>query len=148
MQRRTSDGSLGYLDSITYRPQFDNPNAPDYWDNDALPYNSEAEGIVFDGANIWVTVHTVNDKNFVCKRRASDGTWLGEFPVGHQPIGVVFDGANIWVANSLDNTLTKLRASDGTNLGTFATGVHPTWLVFDGTHIWVTNGGGNTVSRF
>jgi hypothetical protein len=147
-ERRATDGALGYLDTIHYSPQFTDPNAPDYWDNDAIPYNSQAEGIAFDGANIWVSVYTVNGKNFVCKRRASDGAWLGEFPVGSQASAVGFDGTNIWVANSLDNTVTKLRASDGANLGTFGTGNFPSSIVFDGTHIWVTNSSSNTVSRF
>jgi len=44
----------------------------------------------------------------VTKLRASDGTVLGTFSVGSQPIGVAFDGANIWVANQLSNNVTKL----------------------------------------
>jgi DNA-binding beta-propeller fold protein YncE len=35
----------------------------------------------------------------VTKLRASDGTVLGTFAVGSNPVGVAFDGANIWVGN-------------------------------------------------
>ncbi len=79
--------------------------------------------------------------------RASDGTVLGTFTVGFQPLGIAFDGANIWVANRGDGSVTKLKASDGTVLGTFI--VHdggPYGVAFDGANIWVT--GDLTVTEF
>ena len=83
----------------------------------------------------------------VTKLRASDGTVLGTFAVGTQPMGVAFDGANIWVTNDVSNTVTKLRASDGTVLGTFGVGNHPLGVAFDGANIWVTIGGNDTCDQ-
>jgi DNA-binding beta-propeller fold protein YncE len=39
--------------------------------------------------------------------RASDGTVLGTFSTGTNPVGVAFDGANIWVTNGGSNTVSK-----------------------------------------
>jgi hypothetical protein len=73
-------------------------------------------GVAFDGANIWMTGNFIAGS--VTKVRASDGTNLGNFPVGTFPQGVAFDGANVWVTgNGMAGTVTKLRASDGTTLG-------------------------------
>jgi DNA-binding beta-propeller fold protein YncE len=45
----------------------------------------------------------------VTKPKASDGTLLGTFNVGTNPLGVAFDGANIWVANAVANgTVSKM----------------------------------------
>ena len=67
-------------------------------------------GICFDGTNIWVAN---SGSNNVTKLRASDGTILGTYTVGTNPLGICFDGTNIWVANEDSNNVTKLRASDG-----------------------------------
>jgi DNA-binding beta-propeller fold protein YncE len=104
-------------------------------------------GIVFDGANIWVT--NTGD-NTVTKLRATDGVLLGTFQAGTNPgtpaYEVAFDGANIWVTNGSANTVTELRATDGVILGTFPTGQLPQGVLFDGANIWVTNANGNTVT--
>jgi hypothetical protein len=47
-------------------------------------------GVAFDGANIWV-VNTLG--NNVTKLKASDGSYIGAYPVGSTPEGVAFDGA-------------------------------------------------------
>jgi len=65
---------------------------------------SNPVGVVFDGANIWVSN---NLSNSVTKLRASDGQLLGTFTVGQEPTGIAFDGANIWVANR-GGTVSKL----------------------------------------
>jgi hypothetical protein len=95
---------------------------------------SEAAGVAFDGASIWVANGYANT---VSKLRASDGANLGTFSVGGSPAGVAFDGANIWVINGAG--VTKLRASDGANLGTF--GVGGLSVACDGTNIWEATGG-------
>ena len=91
-------------------------------------------GVVFDGANIWVTN---SNSDGVTRLRASDGLNLGTFPIGGASRGVAFDGANIWVTNS--NSVTKLRASDGANLGSFSGGT--AGVAFDGTNIWIATSG-------
>jgi hypothetical protein len=83
---------------------------------------SNPVGVVFDGANIWVTN---SGDDTVTKLRARDGALQGTFPVGDTPQEIAFDGANIWVANFFGDSLTKLRASDGALLGTFNGGARP-----------------------
>ena len=63
-------------------------------------------GMVFDGANIWVTNNEGNGT--VTKLRTSDGANLGTFAVGNSPRAVAFDGTNIWVANSATATISIL----------------------------------------
>ena len=115
------------------------------WYRQDFPVGSNAWGVAFDGANIWVTNR---DSSNVTKLRASDGVNLGTLAVGRRPTGVAFDGANIWVANYGDSNVTKLRASDGVNLGTFPMGSGSCWgVAFDGANIWVANRESNTVTK-
>jgi len=65
---------------------------------------SYAQGVVFDGSNIWVANFASNN---VTKLRASDGKLLGTFGVDAGAAGLAFDGANIWVANYSSNTVSK-----------------------------------------
>ena len=81
------------------------------------------------------------------KLKASDGTALGTFTVGSNPIAVAYDGANVWVANINSKNVTKLRGSSGAVLGTFTVGTQPNALAFDGTNMWVANGGSNNVTK-
>jgi hypothetical protein len=73
------------------------------------------DGVIFDGANIWVVNQGYNLKvdGSVTKLNSANGATLGIFPVGHHPSTAGFDAANIWVANTHGNTVTKLRAKDG-----------------------------------
>jgi hypothetical protein len=103
---------------------------------------SKPDGIVFDGANVWVAN---GGGNTVTKLRSSDGVNLGTFTVGDSPFGMAFDGANLWVANSTG--VTKLRASDGSNLGTFGVGASPLGVACDGSNIWVASFGSGTVTK-
>jgi hypothetical protein len=98
--------------------------------------------LVFDGANVWVTV----SPNTVSKLRASDGKILGSFTVGGAPWWPAFDGENIWVPNLHDGTLSKLRASDGKTLNTFAM-PGAIAVAFDGENVWVTGYGFGTVTK-
>jgi hypothetical protein len=96
--------------------------------------------LVFDGANVWITV----SPNTVSKLRASDGKILGSFTVGSAPWWPAFDGENIWVPTN--DGVTKLRASDGKNLGTF-TVPGAIGAAFDGENVWVTGYGSGTVTK-
>jgi hypothetical protein len=54
---------------------------------------------------MWVTNY---NSNTVTKLKASNGSNLGIFNVGTNPVGVAFDGANIWVTNYRSATVSKL----------------------------------------
>lgn len=58
----------------------------------------------FDGSSVWVANAGSNN---VTRLRASDGTVLGTFAVGNEPLAVAFDGTSVWVANSGSNTVSK-----------------------------------------
>ena len=83
-----------------------------------------AQGVGFDGANIWVANGTANT---VTKIRANDGSVLTTVSVTN-PFAFAYDGANIWVSNFSGNTVTKLLASTGAVLGTFTVGANPAHL--------------------
>ena len=51
---------------------------------------TQAEGVAFDGTNIWVANF---GSNSVTELRASDGGTLGTSPVGSQPTDVAFDAS-------------------------------------------------------
>src|SRR5437763_9234230 len=106
----------------------------------SFPVGNGPLGLVFDGANIWVTN---SQDGMVTELRASDGANLGTFPAGSWPTWITFDGANIWVSNSSSarGTVTKLRASDGVVLDTFAIGSSPEGIAYDGANIWVAASG-------
>ena len=86
-------------------------------------------------ANVWVTNY---GSGTVSKIRASDGTILGTFPAGLDPLGIAFDGTDIWIAERGTFAVGKLRTSDGATLGTFPTAAAPYLIAFDGSDIWVT----------
>ena len=107
-------------------------------------------GILFDGANIWVTDFSTDQ----LKKLASGGTVIQTVSVGNGPSHPVFDGNNIWVPNFHDDSLTVVRASDGAVLKTFSAangngnGLDgPVQAAFDGQRILVTSSGG-AVSLF
>jgi hypothetical protein len=107
-------------------------------------------GIVFDGANIWVT----DIGNDTIKKLSSAGAVLDTVPVGVDPQYPVFDGINIWVPNIAGQSVTVVRA-----LGTTATGANrviatltgnglnePAVAAFDGQFVLVTNTGAGAQS--
>jgi hypothetical protein len=111
----------------------------------------QPNGVLFDGANLWITSYR-NASGTLVKMRASDGAVLGTFPLSFHSVGVskirmAFDGANIWVAFS--DTVLKVRASDGAILTSISTPASPGYIVFDGANIWVTGGGAtNNLHKF
>ncbi|MGC2424660.1 MAG: hypothetical protein WA666_09930 [Nitrospirota bacterium] len=44
------------------------------------------------------------------KLKASDGSLVGTYNVGSNPLGIAFDGANIWVTNEGSNTVSRIPA--------------------------------------
>ncbi len=101
-------------------------------------------GVVFDGANIWVTN---NGSNTVTKLSAATGMVIGTYPVGSFPAGLAFDGANIWVVNGGSASVTKLLAASGAIVGTYTVGNNPLQIAFDGSNMWITNSADNTVTK-
>jgi hypothetical protein len=113
---------------------------------------SSPVGILYDGANIWVT-DAGDDK---LKRLDSNGAILQSVPVGSNPHYPAFDGTNIWVPNSSVqapslSTVSVVRASGG-SAGTVIATLSGNGLnsalsaAFDGERILVTNAGTSTVA--
>ena len=107
---------------------------------------NQPEGILFDGANIWVTDIGTTPGRIL--ELDSSGGILKHINVGNAPQFPVFDGTNIWVPNNGSNTLTVIRASSGAVLATLSgNGLNlPSAAAFDGERILVTNAGGDSVS--
>jgi DNA-binding beta-propeller fold protein YncE len=103
-------------------------------------------GIVFDGANLWVT-DTGDNK---LKKLDSFGNVIQSVSVGNAPRFPVFDGNNIWVPNLGSNSVTVVKARDGLVLAMLTgNGLNdPSQAAFDGQRILVTNiaFGANSVS--
>jgi hypothetical protein len=107
-------------------------------------------GIVYDGANIWVTDDVSGDVDKLHKLD-SNGNILMSIDVGGRPGLPIFDGINIWVPNFLSGTVTVVRAIgplSGTVLATLSgNGLNgPAQAAFDGERILVTNSAGTSVS--
>jgi hypothetical protein len=105
-------------------------------------------GILFDGANIWVT-----DLGAGMLFKLDLGAIVQSVPVGVFPQSPVFDGANIWVPNYVSNSVTVVQASTGTVVATINADAsnhlnHPTAASFDGERVMVTNASGDSVTLF
>jgi hypothetical protein len=101
-------------------------------------------GILYDGANIWVTDTTLGT---LLKLDAA-GAVLQTVTVGGNPQVPGFDGANIWVPSQGTNTVTVVRASSGVVIQTLnSNGLNaPAAVAFDGQRALVTNYGIGSVS--
>lgn len=99
-------------------------------------------GIVYDGANIWVT----DIQDMKLKKLSSNGTVIQEVGV-NSPRQAVFDGTNIWVPSN-NETVSVVRAATCQVIATLSgNGLNgPRYAAFDGERILVTNPGGNSVS--
>ncbi len=98
---------------------------------------SRLGGILYDGANIWVTDRGAG----ALLKLDSDGAILQAVPVGTSPLFPVFDGANIWVPNFASDSVSVVRASTGAVLATLTgNGLSsPSVAASDGERILVTN---------
>jgi DNA-binding beta-propeller fold protein YncE len=104
-----------------------------------------ANGITFDGTNIWVAQ---DGPGTVTELRASDGSVVGVFPAGGSlNNGITYDGTYIWVVNYGNDTVTRLLQSDGSMQGSFPVGDLPASILFDGANIWITNLFDDTVTK-
>src|SRR6185369_14415268 len=108
---------------------------------------TKLRGIVFDGANMWVTERgTMPGKLY---KLDSNGAIIQTVIMGGDvPANPAFDGTNIWVPNLNSDTVTVVRAATGVVLATLSgNGLSgPTTAAFDGERILITNSVGNSVS--
>jgi hypothetical protein len=104
-------------------------------------------GVIYDGANIWVTDGGDNK----LKKLDSGGNILATVSIGNGPSFPAFDGTNIWVPNFSSSTVSVVRAT-GALAGTVLTTLTgngltgPFHLAFDGERMLVTNPHGGSVS--
>ncbi len=105
---------------------------------------SAPRGILYDGANIWVTDATPG----ALFKLDATAAILQTVTVGTFPIVPVFDGSNIWVPNSSSASVTVVRASNGAVLATLTgNGLADVYsAAFDGQRVLVTSFSADTVS--
>lgn len=105
---------------------------------------SNLQGILYDGANIWVTDNTQH----TLKKLDGSGNIIQSVATGLQPFYPVFDGSNIWVPNASSDSVTVVRAATGQIIASLSgNGLNvPVSAAFDGERILVTNLTGNSVS--
>jgi DNA-binding beta-propeller fold protein YncE len=101
-------------------------------------------GIVYDGANIWISGLTGGALGNI-RKLDSNGAALQSVTVGMYPGQLVFDGTNLWVPNRDSGTVSVVRASSGVVLATLTgNGLDvngPEAAAFDGQRVLVTMGG-------
>jgi YVTN family beta-propeller protein len=106
------------------------------------------EGILYDGAHVWVTD---TGAGTLLKLDAA-GAILQTVTVGSAPLLSGFDGTNIWVPNNGSNSVTVVQASSGNVVATITADASnnlnaPVAASFDGERVLVTNFG-NSVTVF
>ena len=118
---------------------FVSPTASLPWTVTTITGFAEPAGILYDGANIWMTDLTAG-KLFKLDGNAAV---LQTVTVGSGPKFPIYDGTNIWVPNIFDASVTVVRASSGAVLATLTgNGLSfPNAAAFDGQRVLVTNGG-------
>lgn len=105
----------------------------------------DVNGIIYDGANIWVTDNDFTPAVDHLRELDSNGAVLRSVDVGDAARFPAFDGTNIWVPNESSNTVSVVRAAGalaGTVLATLTgNGLDgPISVAFDGDRILVANG--------
>jgi DNA-binding beta-propeller fold protein YncE len=134
----TSDGSLSIITL--------NPTSVT---NVATGFHS-LRGILYDGANIWVTEYITVGVGKLHKLDGN-GALLQSVDVGGDPRHMAFDGTNVWVPNVNSSTVSVVRVTgslSGTVIATLSGNglAGPIQAAFDGERILVTNLSGNSVS--
>lgn len=69
----------------------------------AYAVGSGPEGVVSDGANVWVA----NQFGDTVTKLSSDGAAVGSYPVGRRSLALAFDGNFVWVTNSGSGSISK-----------------------------------------
>jgi Repeat of unknown function (DUF6923)/S-layer homology domain len=104
---------------------------------------SQPNGILFDGADLWVTDNLPGARFGVLRKLDSSGAVVQNVTVGDNPFLPVFDGSNIWVPNLGGASVSVVRARDGMVLATLTgNGLNsPKQAAFDGQRVLVTDVG-------
>jgi hypothetical protein len=132
-------------------------------------------GILYDGANIWVTDWVTDEGGRVLQKLDSNGAVLQTVPlaIGTNPGFPAFDGTNIWapnahansvsvvraagglsgtvlVTNAMGNSVSVWKATDLTPIGTFGVGAagNPFGVCSDGVNFWITFPSSGMLARF
>jgi hypothetical protein len=124
-------GSPGSVSFVT-------PTASFPWTVTTVTGFIEPAGILYDGANVWVTDLTAN----TLLKLDANAAVLQTVTVGSGPKFPIYDGTNIWIPNIFDSTVTVVLASKGAVLATLTgNGLSfPSAAAFDGQRVLVTNG--------
>lgn len=103
---------------------------------------SGASGVVYDGANMWVSGAYGSSVSKVTSTGATT-TYSG---TGNSPYSIAFDGTNTWTANYTGSSVSKISPS-GTITTYGGLGTNPAGIAFDGTNMWVPNYSNDSVSK-
>ena len=108
---------------------------------------SEAFGLTFDGARIWVASQGLGGASSVSivTPGPSLPSTVTTVNVGSLLVGALYDGSNVWVTDYNGAKLLKLDAA-GAVLQTVTVQIQPRFAVFDGANIWVPHATANSVS--
>jgi hypothetical protein len=136
-----SNGGIGSVSLIT-------PQSPYTVTTVTTGFNIP-NGILYDGANIWVTDFGAG----TLLKLDATAHILQTVTVGSEPGIPVFDGTNIWVPNGGSNSITVVQASTGNVVASISADANnqlnsPQSASFDGERILVTNFDGGTVTVF
>ncbi|MBS0418971.1 MAG: YncE family protein [Proteobacteria bacterium] len=116
---------------------------------DGVMSGTAANGVFFDGQNIWVMLQDHNGGSVA--KLSSSGAVLSTTRVGSVPIEAAYDGSRIWFTNYVSSTISILdRSGQILNTIQLPSGSDPEGILFDGKYMWVANNGpvANYVSKF
>jgi YVTN family beta-propeller protein len=104
---------------------------------------SVAQGLAFDGANVWVASAAGATKVLNGVKQGATAA------AGLSPAGIEFDGTSVWVTNGGTNTVSRFYVADGGLESTITIGISGTTtasgIAFDGTNVWVSDSSGSDV---
>ena len=105
----------------------------------------QPSGVVFDGANMWVTDFNAGK---LLKLDSAGAILQTVTTDSNGPTGPAFDGSSLWVPNGDSNSIRVVRAGSGAVLATLTgNGLNfPLQAAFDGQRILVTDALGDGVS--
>lgn len=97
--------------------------------------------LTFAGGSFWV----VNNLAGSVTQIGSDGTLIGDHPVGDGPLGAAFDGTRLWIVNETGAEVVVLDTSSGSVAERFPLQGAPSAVEYDGESLWVGLGESGTL---
>lgn len=105
-----------------------------------------ATGLAFDGKQIWVADHVLDEILSVTPRGKGVGKRYKS--PGHRPAGLVFDGKFLWNVDALEAKIYCLRPEDGVVVRVIPAPVtKPQALAHDGKALWVSDNATRAIHR-